>query len=236
MVHLMRRILHFWPALLLLAFAGLAYALGLQHFLSFHSLGRQQATLRGLVAANPVIAPAAYMAAYAAAVALSIPGGVVLSVAGGVLFGLVAGSAYAIVGAWLGANLVFLAARYALGNLLERRAGPLLARVRPGLQRDGFSYLLALRLLPIVPFWLVNLAPALAGMRLAPYAAATLLGIGPATIVFVSLGAGFGDALSAGQQPDLSVIFRPSVLLPLLGLAVLALLPVGWRRWKQAHA
>jgi len=228
MVPLMRRILHFWPALLLLAFAGLAYALGLQHFLSFQSLGSQQATLRGLVTANPVIAPAAYMAAYAAAVALSIPGGVVLSVA--------AGSAYAIVGAWLGANLVFLAARYALGDLLERRAGPLLDRVRPGLQRDGFSYLLALRLLPIVPFWLVNLAPALAGMRLAPYAAATLLGIGPATIVFVSLGAGFGDALSAGQQPDLSVIFRPSVLLPLLGLALLALLPVGWRRWKQAHA
>jgi len=157
-------------------------------------------------------------------------------VAGGVLFGLAAGSIYAVLGAWLGAILVFLAARYALGELLERRAGKLLDRVRPGLQRDGFSYLLALRLLPIVPFWLMNLAPALAGMRLAPYAAATLLGIVPATIVFVSLGAGFGDALSAGQQPDLSIVFRPAVLLPLLGLAVLALLPIGVRQWRRAHA
>jgi len=232
----MRRIFHFWPALLLVALAGLAYALGLQHVLSFQSLGRWQAILREFVAANPMVAPAAYVTTYAAVVALSIPGGVVLSVAGGVLFGLAAGSAYAIVGASVGAILVFLAARYAFGDLLERRAGALLDRVRPGLQRDGFSYLLALRLLPIVPFWLVNLAPAFAGMRLAPYAAATLLGIGPATIVFVSLGAGFGDTLSAGQQPDLSIIFRPSVLLPLLGLAALALLPVGWRRWKQAHA
>ncbi len=236
MLHLMRRIVHLWPALLLVALATLAYAFGLQHLLSFDGLGRQQATLRALVAANPVAAPAAYVAIYAAAVALSIPGGVVLSVAGGVLFGLVAGSVYAIAGAWLGANLVFLAARYALGDLFERRAGALLDRVRPGLRRDGFSYLLALRLLPIVPFWLVNLAPALAGMRLAPYATATLLGIGPATIVFVSLGAGFGDALSTGRQPDLSIVFRPSVLLPLLGLAVLALLPVGWRRWRRAHA
>ncbi len=232
----MRRILHFWPALLLVASAGLAIAFGWQHVLSFEALGRQQATLRGFVAADPVAAPVAYMIVYAAAVALSIPGGVVLSVAGGVLFGLAAGAVYAIVGAWLGAILVFLAARYAIGDLLERRAGKLLDRVRPGLQRDGFSYLLALRLLPIVPFWLMNLAPALAGMRLAPYAAATLLGIAPATTVFVSLGAGLGDALSAGRTPDLSIIVQPSVLLPLLGLAVLALLPVGWRRWKRADA
>ncbi len=232
----MRRILHLWPVLLLMASAGLAYAFGLQHLLSFQAVGQQQATLHALVAANPALAPAAYIMSYAAVVALSIPGGVVLSVAGGVLFGLAAGSIYAVLGAWLGAILVFLAARYALGELLERRAGKLLDRVRPGLQRDGFSYLLALRLLPIVPFWLMNLAPALAGMRLAPYAAATLLGIVPATIVFVSLGAGFGDALSAGQQPDLSIVFRPAVLLPLLGLAVLALLPIGVRQWRRAHA
>lgn len=226
----------FWPLLVLAALAGLAYALGLQHYLSFAVFGRQQSALRDFVASHPVQAPAAYITLYAAVVALSIPGAVVLSVGAGVLFGTAAGSAYAVVGACAGAVMVFLAARYALAGFLEKRAGLLLDRVRPGLQRDGFSYLLALRLLPIVPFWLVNLAPAFAGMRLAPYAAATALGVIPATIVFVSLGSSFGDALSAGQRPDLSVIFQPSVLLPLVGLAVLALLPIGWRRWKQAHA
>jgi uncharacterized membrane protein YdjX (TVP38/TMEM64 family) len=137
-----------------------------------------------------------------------------------------------VVGATLGACALFLAARYALAATLAARAGPLLGRVREGLARDGFWYLLSLRLIPVVPFWLVNLAPALAGMALPPFAAATFLGIIPGTAVFAGIGAGLGQVFDAGGRPDLSVIFSPGILLPLLGLAALSLLGIWWRGRK----
>ena len=127
------------------------------------------------------------------------------------------------------------AARTALARLFCARAGPFLERIRPGLERDGFSYLLALRLIPVLPFWLLNLAPALVGMRLVPFALATLIGIIPGTLVFASIGAGAGQLLAAGSQPDWRIVFSPSVLLPFVGLALLSLAPVAWRHWKSAR-
>lgn len=224
-----------WPLLLMLALLGAAYAAGLHRTLSWSWLATHEAALRRLVAAAPVAAGAAYVAAYAVAVALSIPLGVLLTVAGGLLFGQVLGWMLAVSGATAGAVLLFLAARMALAPLLAARAGPLLDRVRPGLQRDGFSYLLAMRLIPAVPFWLTNLAPALLGVPLGTFAAATFLGIMPAAFVFAGLGAGLDSVLAAGGQPDPAVIFSPPVLLPLLGLAALSLLPVLWRRWRSHH-
>jgi uncharacterized membrane protein YdjX (TVP38/TMEM64 family) len=228
-----RRWGRFWPLLLILAGLGAAYAAGLHRSLSFEALGAQQERLGALVAAHPLLAPLAYMAVYAAAAALSLPGAVVITLAGGLLFGTWLGGACAVLGATVGAILLFLAARHSLGDWLAGRAGPLLGRIRPGLERDGFSYLLALRLIPLFPFWLVNLAPALVRMPLPTFAGATLLGIIPGTFVFASVGAGVGAVLAEGRQPDLSVILRPAVLSPLLGLALLSLLPVAWRRWKD---
>ena len=227
----MRRLLPFAPVLLLALLVLAARLAGLQDYASFAALGQQQAALHGFVAARPAAAALLYVALYAALVTLSLPLGGLMSVAGGLLFGAAAGAGAAVLGAWIGAVALFLLARTALGGLM-RPASALLERVRPALQRDGFSALLALRLIPIVPFWLTNLAPALAGMKLLPYAAATLLGIAPATAVFASLGAGLGDTLAAGRRPDLGVVFSPHVLLPLLGLAALALAPIGWRRWR----
>jgi uncharacterized membrane protein YdjX (TVP38/TMEM64 family) len=100
------------------------------------------------------------------------------------------------------------------------------------LARDGFNYLLSIRLVPLFPFWLVNLAAALGGVRPFPYVTATLIGIAPATFVFASIGAGIGDVLARGGRPDLSAILSWPVLCPLLGLAALSLLPVAWRRWR----
>ena len=222
-------------AALLMALIAGVIAIRLSQSLSFAALGRQQSDLRAFVAAQPVLAPVAYVVAYAALVTLSLPFGALMSITGGLLFGAVAGTLYGVAGAGAGAVAVFLLARTVAGGWLARRASGLLGRVRPGLQRDGFNTLLALRLLPVVPFWLMNVAPALAGMRLAPYAAATVLGIIPATAVFVSIGAGLGDTLAAGRTPDVTVIFAPRVLLPLLGLALLALAPIGWRIWRAAR-
>jgi uncharacterized membrane protein YdjX (TVP38/TMEM64 family) len=218
-----------WPLALILGALGLAYALGLQRSLSFDALAAHRAALAGFVAERPVVAPLLYMLAYVAVVAFSLPGGAVMTLAGGFLFGPWLGAAAAVVAATLGACALFLAARYALAETLARRAGPLMAKVRGGLQRDGFWYLLSLRLLPVVPFWFLNLAPALAGMRLLPYAAATFLGIIPGTAVFAGIGAGLGQVFDAGGKPDLSIIFSPGILLPLLGLAALSLAGAWWR-------
>ncbi len=173
---------------------------------------------------------ALYLAAYAVVVGLSIPTGALLSVVGGLLFGTWVGGTLAVVGATAGGVVLFLIARYALSGLFERRAGGLVARLRPRLERDGISYLLALRLIPVVPFWVTNLAPALCGMRLLPYTLATVIGIAPATFIFASIGAGVDGLLAAGRQPDLSVILAPRILLPLCGLAALSLVPTLFRR------
>jgi uncharacterized membrane protein YdjX (TVP38/TMEM64 family) len=223
--------------LILLAAIAAAFVLGLPHALSWSALGARQAELTQATQAHPIAAVLLYVAAYAVVVVVSIPVGVVMSVAGGLLFGTAVGAAAAVVGATLGAVLLFLVVRLALGPLLARRFGALLERIRPGLERDGFSYLLALRLIPAFPFWLVNLAPPLVGMRLLPYAVATLIGVVPAAVVFASLGAGVGGLLAAGERPDVGVIFSLPVLGPLVGLAVLSLLPVFWRRWRKGvHA
>lgn len=227
-----RRLARFWPVALLACIAAATYALGLHRHVSFAALAEQQQALRAFVAAHPVLAPLAYVAVYTVAVSVAVPGGLVLSMAGGLLFGTVEGSLCAVPAITAGSILLFLAARSALRPMLERRAGRFMARLKPGLERDGFGYLLVLRLLPLMPFWIINIAPALAGMRLGPYALATVLGITPNTIVIVSLGAGLGGTLEAGVHPDLSTVLRPSVLLPLLGLATLAALPIAWRWWK----
>ncbi len=220
------------PLLVLIAAVIVAIWFGLPQALSWQMLGARQAALTGAANAHPMAALLAYVGAYTLATALSVPGAAVLSVAGGLLFGTILGAAAATVGATLGATLLFLAVRLALRPLMERRAGPLLGRIRSGLEQDGFSYLLAIRLIPAFPFWLVNLAPALVGMRLPPFAAATLFGVIPGALVFASLGAGLGGVLAAGGTPDLGVIVSFRVLVPLIALALLSLLPVAWRRWR----
>jgi uncharacterized membrane protein YdjX (TVP38/TMEM64 family) len=169
---------------------------------------------------------------YVIVTALSIPEAALLSIAGGFLFGAVLGGICIEAGATGGAAVVFLAARSALGEPLRRRAGPLIERIRPGLERDAFRYLLFIRLLPIVPFWLANLAPALLGMRLLPFVLATALGIIPGVAFFASLGAGLGDVLATNGEPGWSMFLSTGFLLPRFGLALVVIAPVLWRKWR----
>ncbi|MEO8714253.1 MAG: VTT domain-containing protein [Acetobacteraceae bacterium] len=205
-----------------------AWHFGLADALSWTRLARHQARLLGLVTAHPVLAPLVYAALYTVWVALSIPEAALVTVAGGLLFGTVLGGAMAVLGATAGAVILFLVARSAFAGAMRRRAGAFLDRIRPKLHRDGFSYLLALRLVP-APFWLVNLAAALSGMRLLPYTAATLIGIIPATFVLAWIGAGVAGVLADGRSPNLHILFSTHILGPLVALAALALLPVAWR-------
>ena len=197
-------------------------------YLTFSALAQNREWLHGLVQQWGVLAAFVYVIAYATLVALSVPGGAVLSMAGGFLFGPWLGTICAVIGATLGATGIFLAARAGLGGLAHR-AGPFIAKLEAGFRADAFSYLLVLRLVFIVPFWLVNLVPALVGVKLRSYVLATFIGIIPATFVFASLGSGLANIV---EEPGLAVLLRPSVLGPIVGLALLALIPVGYRRWR----
>jgi uncharacterized membrane protein YdjX (TVP38/TMEM64 family) len=201
---------------------------GGERYLSFAALAAHRAWLMGLVARWGAAALFLYIAGYAVLTALSVPGAALLTIAGGLLFGTWLGGLAAILGATLGASAIFLAARAGLAGLVAR-AGPRIARIVAGFRADAFSYLLVLRLVPICPFWLVNLAAGLAGMRIVPYVVATFLGIIPGALVYAGLGNGLGHVVAA---PDRAVLFRPSVLLPLFGLALLALIPTLYRRWS----
>jgi uncharacterized membrane protein YdjX (TVP38/TMEM64 family) len=203
------------------------YAFGLHEYLSLEALRRSQETLASFVARNPVGAAAAYFLVYAAAVAVSFPGASALTVAGGFMFGAVVGTALAWAGATAGATIIFLVARTSLGNLLAERAGPRTQKLRAGFQEDGFNYLLFLRLVPLFPFWLVNLAAALFGMRVLAYVTATAIGILPGTFVFSYFGAGLGTALDA-EGPKLP----PELIVALVLLGLLALVPIVARRWR----
>jgi uncharacterized membrane protein YdjX (TVP38/TMEM64 family) len=228
----MPRIRRFLPlAALLLAIAAVL-ASGLADYLSFEQLQQNRSQLLAFVARHAVLAPLLFMAVYAGVIALSIPGGAVLTVAGGFLFGAGLATLYVVVAATAGASLVFLVARTALGDGLRAKAGPWMQRMEAGFQKNALNYLLFLRLIPLFPFWLVNLVPAFLGVPLATYVAATFLGIIPGTLVYASVGNGLGAVFDAGQSPDLGIIFRPAILLPIVGLALLAILPVVYGKIK----
>jgi uncharacterized membrane protein YdjX (TVP38/TMEM64 family) len=226
----LRRVL---PLAILIAVLAALWASGVANQLNWATLGRYQATLDAWIVQHPLAAPVLYAAIYAAATALSLPEGAVLTVAGGLLFGTLLGGTMAVLGATAGALVLFLAARSAFGASMTGRSDSRLARIRAELQRNGFSYMLAIRLIPALPFWLVNLAGALGGMRLLPFATATLIGIIPATFVYAWIGAGLGKVLASGSRPDLALIFSPQILGPLVALGLLALLPVVWRLRKH---
>ncbi len=224
-----RAALRRWAPLAAVAAAfAIGYALGLHEYLSLEALRNSQEALSAFVARNAIGAAAAYLVVYCAAVAVSFPGASALTVAGGLMFGAVAGTALAWVAATAGASLIFLAARTSLGDFLAKRAGPRLQRLRAGFQAEGFSYLLFLRLVPLFPFWLVNLAAALFGMRLAPYAAATAIGILPGTFVFSYFGAGLGTALDRDGP-----LLPPELVIALVLLGLMALVPVIVRKWRR---
>lgn len=227
------RLARFWPIALLAGLLLAAWASGLTEMLSFEALAAHRAALAEAVTQHPTAAAAGYVLVYIVAVTLSLPGAVVLTLAGGLMFGPWIGTALTVVGATIGACLLFLVARSALAPLVTGRAAGVVELMRPGLERDGFFYLLTIRLIPVLPFWLVNLAPALVGMPFGAFAAATAIGIIPGTAVFAGIGAGLGDVLAAGGRPDLGVILAPEILLPLLGLAALSLLGVWWRKRKR---
>jgi uncharacterized membrane protein YdjX (TVP38/TMEM64 family) len=222
---LWRRLL---PLALLLVALAVFLALGGGRYLSWEAVSARYGDLTAFVAAHKVQAALIFVLVYIAVVAMVfVPVASVLTISSGLLFGTLLGGALTVVGATVGATIVFLSSRSAFGNLLTKRAGGALASLRDGFERDAFSYLLALRLTPVVPFWVINLAAGLFGVRLSHFFTATALGIMPATFIFASIGAGAGVALAAGRSVAFSeLVQQPQIFLPLVGLGLLSLIPV----------
>lgn len=222
-----------WPLFLLLALGAAAWFGGLADLISLRTLQENRERLAAFVSENFALSVAIYAVAYALVVALSIPGAVFMTLAGGFLFGTLVGGSATVVGATTGAIVIFLATRSALGRPLRARAetsGGLLRSLIEGVEKDAFSYILTLRLVPAAPFWMVNVAAGLADAPLRAYALATLFGIMPATFVYASVGAGLDSVFASGAEPDLASVFR-NLLAPLAALGLLAISPVIWRRF-----
>lgn len=206
-----------------------AFALRLDRYVSFEQLDNHRAELLDHVRALGWAAPLGFVAVYAACVAVSVPVVAVFTVAAGFLFGIMPGAFYSLIGATMGAAVIHLVARTSIGQWLAARAGPLIEKLRAEFRRGAISYLLVLRLLPIFPFFLVNLVPALMGVRLSTFVATTFFGSIPIFLVLASIGHGVGAFMDQGRPPDLAMLFSAPILLPLGGMALMALVPVAYR-------
>jgi uncharacterized membrane protein YdjX (TVP38/TMEM64 family) len=228
-----KTVLRMLPVALLLAGLAAFFLADMGRFTSFEFLRQNHEALMHWVAGHRVLSVASFSVLYATAVALSLPTATFLTITGGFLFGTVPGAMWVVLAATLGATAVFLAARTAFAEPLHRRAGPTLQKMEAGFQANALSYLLVLRLVPLFPFFLVNLAPAFLGVPLRTYVVATLIGIIPGSLVYASVGSGLGMIFEQGGTPPLGLIFEPRILLPILGLAALALIPVAYRRLRS---
>lgn len=206
----------------------------------------------GLLTEHRALSLLAYVLIYAAAVALSVPGALILTLSGGLMFGWLLGGTAAVIGASTGAILLFLIARSAFGETLRCRAGPALGRLVEGFRTDALHYLLFLRLVPVVPFFVVNIAAALLGVPLRTYVIGTVFGIVPATFAFAAIGAGL-DSIFARAKSDQAAclvskvaaacpfeltaksLVTKEILIALTLLGIVALIPVVYKKWSRRN-
>src|SRR5947209_2563732 len=246
------RLRRFVPVAVILVAMVAVFASGAHRHLSLETLVHHRMAIDAFMAHHMFAALGAFMAIYIVVVALSIPGALFLTITGGILFGALIGGAASVTGATIGATLIFLIARSACGENIVRRAGPLACKIAEGFRQDAFSYLLFLRLVPAFPFFLVNLVPAVAGVKLRTFMAATAIGIVPATFAFAFFGSGLDSViaaqegsyracLSAGRSEcpihfDVGALVTPQLLAAFAALGALALIPVVLKRLRRRHA
>jgi len=241
------------PLLGILAFMGVAFSQGWHNYLSFKELALNLDNLRAFITANYIPAILLYILAYAVLTALSFPSGIVITVAGGLLFGWFVGTLATVTGATIGATILFLAAKTSLGEHLKSKAGPFLEKLQKGFEENALSYMFFLRLVPAFPFWLINLAPALLGVKLSTYFIATFFGIIPGTLAFSYVGQGLESVIVAQKNAyqacldgatstaagnckfefDTSSLITPDLLIAFALLAIVALLPVAIKKFRK---
>ncbi len=223
----------FIPLVLLVALAAAAIFFDLHHYLTLDTLKQHRQALLMYVDDHVWTAILGFSALYTIVVALSLPGATIMTVAAGMLFGTVTGGLIAVLSATAGAMIVFLAAKSVIGDILQKKAGPFVQRMDAGFRKNAFSYLLFLRVVPVFPFWVVNLVPAFSGVSLRLFAVATAIGIIPGTLVFAAFGAGIGGLFDAGKDVSLADVLSPTLIGAFIGLGLLALVPVLVRTLRR---
>ncbi len=211
------------------------FALGGPDYVNLESLKANREFLAGFVADHFWLTLLGFTALYATLVAISFPGAGFLSIFGGFLFGTFTAVFGIVIGATIGACIIFLVARNAIGGNLAERMGPYMQKFEAGLKNNELSYLFILRLVPIFPFFVVNVVPALFNVKFRNYALSTMLGIIPGSLVYASIGDGASAIFEQGGDLKLSgVMTEPRVLFPIIGLACLAMIPVLYNKFKPA--
>lgn len=210
------------------------FALGGPEYVNLDSLRDNRETLTAFVGNNLIASVLGFILIYATLTGISFPGASFLSIFGGFLFGTLVGGSAIVVGATLGATAIFLAARYAIGDALTKKAGPYMKKFEGGLKENEFSYLFILRLIPAFPFFIVNIVPALFDVKLRNYVLTTFLGIIPGCFVYASVGAGIGVVFDQGGDVNLGgLMTQPKILFPILGLIALSTLPIIYKKFKK---
>ncbi len=243
----------FGPLVVIAAIMLLVFAMGWHREVNVENIVALRDHFHVVLAEHRVASVLAFVALYIGAASLSLPGCPILTATGGMLFGWLVGGVATVVGATIGATILFLIARSAVGGMLNERASPWLGKLRLGFKENALSYLLFLRLVPAFPFWFVNVAPAVLGVPLKTYVIATFFGIMPATFAFASAGAGLDSVIMAAKAEyaqcviesgagackltiHASSLVTRELLLALVLLGVVALIPVALRRWRNSHA
>lgn len=221
------------PLFMILGLMVLAYVTDVRDYFTFTEFKEYRQVLLHFVEGHYLAAIMIFMGLYVVSTALSMPVGIYLSIFGGFLFGQPWSTFYVVFGATLGACLLFLAAKTAFGDLLRKRAGPFLKRFEKGFQENAAHYMLFLRLVPLFPFWLVNLAPAFLEVRLRVYVWTTFVGIMPGAFVFTQFGTGLGSILDRGETFSLGMVLTPEVWVALIALGIFVLIPVVVKRVKE---
>lgn len=241
------------PAIVLVGLIALAYGFGLHHYVSLSALAEHREQLRQFVGGNLLVAVLAFMAAYIAIVALSIPGAAVMSIAGGFLFGWIISVPVTVTAAVIGGIVMFQIVKTSLGAAIAERAGPLVQRVSKGFSENAFSYLLFLRLVPVFPFFMVNAVAGLCRVPLKTFIIATAIGIIPGSLAFALLGAGLDSVIDAQNAAhaaciaergaencsfslDAGSLVTRELLLAFAGLGLVALIPVAFKFFKRRPA
>ncbi len=218
------------PVLVVAALLVVLFASGLHRQISFENLSAHHAELSALVEGNLLLAVVVYLAAYAFLTGISLPAASLVTLLGGFLFGWILGTILTVVGATAGATVVFLVARTSVGEVLWERVKPFAGRMEEGFRDGEFNYLLFLRLLPVFPFWVVNLLPAFLGVKTGMYMLTTFIGIIPGTAVYSVIGDGLGEVFETGAEFSLENAVSAEIVVGLAGLAVIALAPLVVRK------
>ena len=222
-----------WRRLLPLAVlgAGLAlfFALGGQQYLNPESAAALLRDLTGFVEANLWLALLAYLVFYALAVSVSVPGAIWFTLGAGFLFGPVLGAGVALLGATMGATILFLAARYAFGDWVREKFPGYVKRLQDGFSQDAFTYVMILRLIPVFPFWAINLATALLNVPLRAFFLASLIGMAPGAYVYATVGGKLSNVVEEGI-PSFTELLDAELIIALVVFAALAVFPAIYKR------